>query len=60
MVLSSLPGLSHGLSMTPGRLRVDKLQPCLGRLLESSGLFGLLAPSGLSKWSINGSWLSPG
>ena len=48
MVLSCLPGAS---------------QPCLGRLLESSGLFGLLAPplpGGVSKWSFNGTWLSSG
>ena len=59
MVLSRLPGASQAVQMVLSCLP-GASQPCLGRLLESSGLFGLLAPPGVSEWSFNGAWLSPG
>ena len=59
MALSSLPGLSqglsHGLSTTPGL--PGKQTPALP--WQITGVIWPPGASGLSKWSFNGAWLSP-
>ena len=49
--------------LPPWCLQAVQLVPGLSHglsMIPGCGLFGLLAPPGLSKWSFNGTWLSPG